>query len=115
MNTSFTDFSERILRISAKYSGVFGQGLPGMGGTSAAATGSANPSTDTTLRLQHEVAKLEELYYDHNCSERTLYSQAKTVEGLIMMEQTLGSLTDGEAEELINKMYLLVDNMEGQA
>lgn len=102
-------FVERVMGITPQYIDIFGRGLPGMAGGSAAVSGATNSASDITVQLQHEVVEFARSYTDPEATIADVKSRAERVEALLLAEQTIGTLNSRQTKRLIDEMYDLLD------
>lgn len=108
MSAQLKQFVEHILRITPQYIDIFGNGVPGMTGRSAATAAAANAGTDTTQQLHHAVLEFARAYNDPASDDGALAAQAADIEGLLMVAVTLGVLAAKDADQRADELHDLM-------
>lgn len=108
MNMSIRQFAEEVMAISGKYSGLFSGGLPGMSGGAAQSLGVVGDS-HATSNLQAVTGEFMGMYEDVRVGKAAIAAQADKIEGLLMMEVTLSTLSQQKADHLITALRDLVE------
>src|ERR1700683_1355464 len=109
MHSKLEEFAERIMAITPQYIDIFGRGLPGMAGGSAAISGATNSAADVTLQLKRETAQFVRLYTGAKATHDELLAQAKRIEGCLLGEQTLGTLNQKQTNRLVKELFDLIE------
>ncbi|HEX7633110.1 MAG TPA: hypothetical protein VF401_02155 [Candidatus Saccharimonadales bacterium] len=117
MSADLKLFVEEILGVNPQYKNfnIFapGSNLPGMGGQAIATTGAANAGTDTTHHLQQAVVEFAQAYNRDGILLEQLEKQAQTIQGLLMMEQTLSMLSEQKVDHLLQVLHTLMEAKRG--
>ena len=100
------DFLESVMRISPQYINIFGGGMPGMAGGSAATEGAANSGADVVLQLQRSSVEFAKAY--HSGDAETIKQARKEVTSKIMVVHTLGVIPQKRADELLDQLHEIV-------
>lgn len=103
-------FMARILAITPQYSDVFGNGVPGMAGRSAATSGAANAGADVTNKLHHTAIDFARAYADPKSSLAAVQQLSGEVEGLLMVAVTLGVVSEKDSQLHLDSLDNLLAN-----
>jgi hypothetical protein len=104
MEDKLQQFAEEIMGICARFSSIFGRGLPGMSGASIGSN-NYNSGTDVTDQLRLATAEFVKLY--QGTDRHGIKLQAEKIEGLLMMGQTLSVLSKQKVDYLIDNLHEL--------
>jgi len=107
MEDRLKKFMNRVLTIEPQYIDIFGNGVPGMAGRSAATSGAANAGADTVNQLRHDTVAFAKACARSRTSQQELQKLAEPVEGGLTVCVTLGVLAEKEAQDLIDELYSL--------
>jgi hypothetical protein len=101
-------FTDRIMRIDPSMANLFGQGFPGMQG-STAITGSSGSAAETIGQLRKATSAFIHEYKQDTPRRATLLKVAEYIEAPLNILQTLSILTIEETDGLLNEMHNLID------
>ena len=104
MNAQLRLLGEKLLSINPSYTNIFGTGLPGMGGSSAATSGASSSASDIVVHLQATANK-----FLRNADERLAQTEwialAQAIEGDLLTLQALGCIQQADCEGLIDELH----------
>lgn len=94
-------FMKDVMAIKPPYGDLMHNGIPGQG--------AANPAADQTNVLYRAAQAYAVAYKDSSSEERTLRTLAADVEAAIMLLATYAVLSETQATELIDKLYVSLE------
>lgn len=108
MESELRKFIERVHSIETLYIDFLGRGLPGMAGTAITTQGSSSSGTDITNKLRTDSTKFAKLLSSH-ADKKQVDDSAHALEGHLLALQTIGQLSEKNADELIDELHKLTD------
>lgn len=108
MQDELNRFSSAIMRISAPAISMFGTGLPGMAGGSAAEQGAMTPAADAIHILKHKTAELNQKLSSTQKPTDEAKQIAKDIEGSLLSLRTLSVLDEKQADALVDQLHKIV-------
>ena len=110
MNTQLKLFGEKLLSINPSYTNIFGTGLPGMGGSSAATSGASSSASDIVVHLQANANKFVR-GADGRLPQTEWLALARAIEGDLLTLQALGCIQQADCEGLIDELHSAISGM----
>lgn len=103
-------FVSKILSIDAPVINLFGGGIPGMAGDSAAVQGATSSGSDVLAQLKDQTFHFAATYEDPTSSSEAVKEIANAVEGSILNSSVLSIITGEEADTLIDQLHDIVSS-----
>lgn len=111
MADNLKEFVQGVLRITPQYIDIFGNGVPGMAGRSAATAAAANAGSDTVQKLHRSTLEFAKAYQGAYQDKAALHAHAADIEGYLMVAVTLGVVSDKDSGHLADQLHDLLETV----